>query len=204
MNCESSVDCCHWSVKPWCYWLLKLKSAIGTFRFCRCNVSQICLRVPSFVCLFSWQVACRPQLAVGDITFSCFFRKRSFCIGGPDCLFASVISKRFLRPSWQPIRVILRHDAYCQPLRNTTFQNHHLKKKPENSGMWYMVCCAWFVVCEVWWVVCGIRYICCSSNFSLVWKFLNQFGFCFPLLQIMVMNLRQKKITINLVWKFSN
>ena len=39
--------------------------------------------------------------------------------------------------------------------------------------------------------------------FSLVWKFSNQFDFCFNLSQIIsVMNLKQRKIKIILVWWF--
>ena len=43
--------------------------------------------------------------------------------------------------------------------------------------------------------------ICCGSKFFLVWKYSIQINFYFPLSKIMVMNLRPKKIKINLVWK---
>ena len=35
----------------------------------------------------------------------------------------------------------------------------------------------------------------------MVQKFLNQFNFAFPLFLIMIMNIRQRKIKIELVWK---
>ena len=38
----------------------------------------------------------------------------------------------------------------------------------------------------------------------LVWTFLNQFDFCFPLCQFVVISLTQRKINIKLAWKFSN
>ena len=46
--------------------------------------------------------------------------------------------------------------------------------------------------------------ICCGSNFSLVWKFWNQFDFYCPFSQINFDNKRQRKIKIKLVSKFSN
>ena len=39
-------------------------------------------------------------------------------------------------------------------------------------------------------------------QFFLVKKFTNQFHFCFPLSQMMVMDQKQKKANIKLVWKF--
>ena len=46
--------------------------------------------------------------------------------------------------------------------------------------------------------------ICCGSNFSLVLNFSNQFNFCFSLSLIMVIDFRQRKVKIKLVWKILN
>ena len=43
--------------------------------------------------------------------------------------------------------------------------------------------------------------ICCGSNFSFVLNFSNQFNFCFSLSLIMVIDFRQRKVKIKLVWK---
>ena len=46
--------------------------------------------------------------------------------------------------------------------------------------------------------------ICCDLNFSLVYKFSNQFNFDFPLSQSHYHNLRPRKTKIKLVWKILN
>ena len=44
-----------------------------------------------------------------------------------------------------------------------------------------------------------MAYKCCGSNFSLVYNFSNQFDFCSPLCQIMVIAFRQRKTKIEMV-----
>ena len=44
-----------------------------------------------------------------------------------------------------------------------------------------------------------MAYKCCGSKFSLVYNFSNQFDFCSPLCQIMVIAFRQRKTKIEMV-----
>ena len=64
---------------------------------------------------------------------------------------------------------------------------------------WY-----WLKTLYLMYCLDHVILFCYCSNFSLVLKFSNQYNFYFPLSQIMVTSLRQRKIKLKLVWKFSS